>query len=289
MAITIADLILFNNVESTDLVQGALQLPYFKPITYIPNVTYSNGYEQYVNGGENGRGTQVLMRELGKGAATHVKANTAGAFKYTHAETPDTLVTIPLDDVFKQSEEIYEAVDLARTSATGARKFEIVINNIIELSQKFIGAGLVAAANAHADTTPTTAANVLEQFIDIMGLELDYLPTVAVVSPKVYTELLKLTVDGSFIPAIKFDTIRTGIVGQVLGVDIYVDKDFDADIDFVLYNHNFYSVFNVLEFFDAVQATDFNGSYARGLMLQGTYGPTRTVGNGAWGVVKKNA
>ena len=288
MAITIGDLILFNNVESTDLIQGALQLPYFKPITYIPNQTYVSGYEQYVRG-ENARGTQVLLRELGKGAATHVKANTAGAFKYTHANTADTLVVIPLDDVIKQSEEIYEAVDLARVSETGARKFEIVINNIIEKSQELIGAGLLAAANVHTDTTATTATNILEQFIDIMGLELDYVPTVAVVSPKVYTELLKLTVDGSFIPAIKFDTVRTGIVGQVLGVDVFVDQNFDADIDFVLYNHNFFSVFNVLEFFDAVAATDFNGSYARGLMLQGTYGPTRLKGAGAWGVVKKNA
>ena len=226
MAITIADLILFNNVESTDLVQGAVALPYYKPLAYMANVTYSNGYQVY-NAGNNGVGTQVLIRKYGKGNATHVKANTAGgAFRYNHQNTADELIAIPLDDVIKQSEEVFEAVELARISATGARKGEIVINNVIELSQELISAGLVAAAQTSPNVIPTTSTTILDDFLDAMAL-LDYRPTVAVVSQIQYTNLLKLVTSGEFIPAIKFDTIKTGLIGQFLGVDIYLDEDLD--------------------------------------------------------------
>lgn len=287
MAITIADLILFNNVESTDLMQGAIQLPYYKPLTYIPNTTYVNGYQVY-NEGNNGIGTQVLIRKLGRGNATHVKANTAGAFRYNHQNTADSLIVVPIDDIIKESEEVFEAVDIARISKTGARKAEIVMNNCVALSQNLISAGLVAAANTLTNVVPSTATTLVNDFLEAMA-QLDYMPTVAVVSQNTYTNLLKLVTTRDFIPGIKFETIRTGLLGQFLGVDIYLDQDLPADVDFVLYNHNFFSVFTVLHFFDAVPATDFNGSYVRNLMGQGTYGPNQAKGEGAWGAVKKNA
>ena len=62
MAITRADLLIFNNVESTDLVHSpALELPYSKPLAYIPNVTYSTRHEQLVRG-QGGLGSQVVIR-----------------------------------------------------------------------------------------------------------------------------------------------------------------------------------------------------------------------------------
>ena len=36
-----------------------------------------------------------------------------------------------------------------------------------------------------------------------------------------------------------------------------------------------------------VAATDFNGSYIRGLISQGTYGEPNAKGNGSWGIAKK--
>lgn len=287
MAITINDLILFNNVESTDLVQGITQIPYYKPLTFVRGRTYVSGYDELVLG-ENGRGTQVLMRKLGKGGATHVKANTTGAFKYTHKETADDLVVVPIDDVIKESEEIYEAVDLARVSATGGRKAEIVMNNIIEKSQELISDGLVNVLTTLATTAAVDETNIKDIIIEAISEDLAYRPTVLLVNRKVYGSLLKLQTTGDFVS--NFDAIYTGFVGRILGLDVYINEDFDEDVDFALYNHNFFNVFEMLQFFDFVPATDFNGTYVRGLFLQGVYGEAGlTVENGAWGVVKKNA
>ena len=286
MAITIKDLILFNNVESTDLIQGITKIPYAKPLSFVRGKTYVSGFEELVQGNDNGRGTQVLIRKLGKGAATHVKANTAGAFKYTHAETPDELQVVPIDDVIKQSEEVYEAVDLARKSATGGFKAEVVMNNLIETSQKLITNGLVDALPVLEDTTPVTENNIKGLMIDIIAKEVSHRPTILMVSRVVYAELLKLQTTGDFVA--NFDSIYTGFVGRLLGVDVYINEDFDADVDFALYNHNYFNVFEMLQFFDFAPATDFNGSYIRGLWLQGTYGEKDLdVTKGAWGVVKK--
>ena len=287
MAITINDLILFNNVESTDLVQGITKIPYAKPLTFVRGRTYTSGYQDLVEGA-NGRGTKVLIRKLGKGGATHAKANTSGAFRYTHDETPDSVIEVPIDDVIKQSEEVFEAVDLARVSATGGLKAEIVMNNLIELSQAKISEGLEAVLPALDNTDAVTAANVKEIMIDAIAKEVSHRPTVMLVSRAVYAELLKLQTTGDFVA--NFESIYTGFVGRLLGVDVYINEDFPADVDFALYNHNYFNVFEMLQFFDFVPATDFNGSYIRGLWLQGTHGETGLdVTNGAWGVIKKNA
>ena len=35
MAITLGDLLAFNDVETTDILQGIVELPYVKPIAYV--------------------------------------------------------------------------------------------------------------------------------------------------------------------------------------------------------------------------------------------------------------
>lgn len=288
MAITNADLIAFNNVETTDLIQGALLLPFRKETVFLPNITYANGYESLVPGTDGGIGTQVIIRKLGKGAATTVKANTDGAFDYAHGYTADIIHSVPLDDVIKQSEKVYEAVDIARISNTGARKAEIVLANTTELSQELISAGLRRVVNVSTNVTPSTALTIKDDIIDEMA-KLDRRPDVLMVTPKIYTELLKLVTSGDFIPVIRFDTIKTGLLGTILGLEVYIDEDMEDTNDFVLYNHNYFYVFNVLQFFDVQAATDFNGTYVRSLMLQGTWGEELEKGDGSWGVLKNNA
>lgn len=292
MAITINDLILFNNVESTDLLQGVLQSPYYKPLAYVRGLTYVSGYETLVEGNE-GRGTQVLIRDLGKGAVEKVKAGAANAFRFNHAETKDALITIPIDDVIKQSEEIFQAVEDARISRTGARKAEIVFNNIMEAVQENISGYLTNSVLTSADTTAVTSANVKQMFIDEL-LKLSYRPTIAMVSDATYAALLTLQTTGEFVA--RFDSIYTGFVGHFLGMDVYVDPNLDADVDFVLYNHNHFNVFEMLNYFDFIAATDFNGTYARALALMGGYGKkvdqagaALTKATGAWGIAHKNA
>jgi len=286
--IALNDLILFNNVESTDPLLGALQLPYFKRPTYVYGVSMSNGYEEYLPG-RDGRGSQVLLRKLGKGTATVVKANTAGAFDYTFAETADDLIVIPLDNVIKQAEKVYESVEVARASATGARKAEIVLNNLIEEQQNLISARLIAGANESDNTDALTETNIRQVVADDMALALDYVPDTMVVSRQTLATLLKLATKGEYVAYNGFDTIKTGVIGLFMGLNVLVDENLPEGTDYVIYNHQFLAQFNVLEKLTVIPAYEFDGSVIRGLMLEGGYAPVRAKGQGAWAVKHKTA
>ena len=130
MAITLGDLLAFNDVETTDILQGIVQLPYVKPIAYVPGRTYSTEFED-ITKGLGQRGSQAVIRKLGKGTVKSVKATAANALDFDHQETADDVEVIPIDDVISKSEKIYEAVDLARVSATGARKAEVVLTQAV--------------------------------------------------------------------------------------------------------------------------------------------------------------
>lgn len=286
MAITIEDLILFNNVESTDPIVGALQLPYYKTPAYVFGQTMSNGHSTYIRGDGSGRGSQILLRELGKGNVEHVKVDTPDALKFNHKETADKLITIQLDDVIKQSEEVYEAVESARQSATGAAKAQIVTNNIIEKAQELTSGYLVEGAIASAPEV-LTAENAREVLIE-ERTSLDYVPDTLMVSKEFYGTLLQLTTTGDFTPNPTEHTFRTGILGTILGLNVKIDENLPANVDYVMYNHKFFSVFPVFESLDVVKATRFTGSYVRGLLLQGGYAPKKAHGEGSWAIKHLN-
>jgi len=71
------------------------------------------------------------------------------------------LKVIPIDDVISKSEKIYEAVDLARVSATGARKAEVVLTQVIEESQRLMSKYLVSSVPAVANAVALTPTNVV--------------------------------------------------------------------------------------------------------------------------------
>ena len=284
MAITKANLIAYNGIESTDILFGATQTPYYRQPTYVPGVSCVNGFEEYVAGGQSGRGSIVLIRELGRGNVVTVKANVDGAFDYTHVQTADNVTAVPLDDVIKQSEKIYEAVDVARHSATGAKKADIVVNNVLQRAQELASGYLLAGANksavgAIADGAALKAA-LIKEFV-----ELDITPDILSVTKKTLGLLLTLVTGGDFIPNPREEAFRTGVVGKILGMDVVVDEALDdTKVAYIMYNHQYFGVFTVFKALSIVPAVDFDGSYARALVQQGGYAKVRAKGQGSWAI-----
>lgn len=292
MPIALAQLLVYNNVESTDPILGAVQAPFFREPTYVPGITFVNGFEKHLVG-ENGFGSQVLVRKLGKGTATKVKATAAGALDFSHAETGDTLLTIPLDDIIKQSEKVYEFVEIARASKTGAIKAEVVVKNIGDKVQETISGYLQASALTSANVAAVALNTIKDQIITDMAL-LDYKPTVLVVSLAVQTLLLQLITTGDFLSYNGFDAIKTGAIGRFLGMEVFYDPNLGQKVDYVLYDHTKFGVFLQLESFDIVPAIDFKGSLIRGMVLIGNetnlagFTPV-AKGAGSWAVKHTNA
>lgn len=284
MPIVMADLLAFNNVETTDPIVAVTQLPFFKQPSFIPNVSYVNGFEQYIRGAAGGRGSQVIIRELGKGSATTVKATASGAFDYSHAETADTVVVVQLDDVIKQSEKIYEAVDVARQSADGARKAEVVLNSLLDAAQTKITSYLEAAAQPKTAAAIADAAALKAALISDYTTKFDYNPTTLQVSRTTLGLLYQLLTADGFTPNPNETVMRTGVLGTILGMNVIVNEDLNAKTAYVMYDHTKFSVFPVLEKLSIVPAVDFDGSYARGLMLLGAYGANKAKNSGSWAV-----
>lgn len=282
MAITLGDLLAFNNVETTDILQGIVELPYVKPIAYVPGRTYSTEFED-ITKGLGQRGSQAVIRKLGKGTVKSVKATAANALDFAHQETADDVEVIPIDDVLSKSEKIYEAVDLARVSATGARKAEVVLTQVVEASQGLISGYLEASVPAVANAVALTPANIYENILAAYGL-LDETPTTLAVNKATYNLLLSLVTTGYFNANSREDAIRTGILGSILGMDVV--RDDHLTVDFVIYNFNHFPVFTLMNTFDIVDAKpDFIGAYA---LAQGIQGGGRTPlalsDEGLWGV-----
>ncbi len=299
--ITRNDLLVFNNTESTDIIQGLLEIPFAKPPTYIPNVTFGTDFEKQIL--QNvGHGSQVIRRCLGRGGAKYNKATAANAFEYTHTDPEDSIVSIPLDDVISDSQIIREPVELARVTRTGAAKAEVVVNNVIAESQKRISYSLrdgLPETTIEAGTAVSAMAD-MNEFKDNLLLEiasLDYTPNTLAVEKSLYYRLLGWFSSGDFLANPNETAVKTGILGHYLGLNVVIDPnlgktykgsdDNDYKAEYYLYDSNafgVYTFFQEFRFADAGSKYIGKTTYAQASFIQGYDVPQRTPGEGTWGL-----
>ena len=197
--------------ETVDTKFSALVEPnLFPDQIFQPNLTYTERYETDSMG-------QLFVRKLGKGTV-----DVTTGLTFTHAQTADALISIVLDKHFKQSEAIYEAVEIARTSGTGVQKFETLMNNIKAAWQTQAHTSLVAGATASALLTATTTSTLFKAAFIAVRKELrdnDANPDVLIASTKQYSYMLDYS-GKEYQPNYNDEVMRTGSVGRFLGVNI---------------------------------------------------------------------
>lgn len=233
-------------VETVDSKFASLVEPNLYPAQiFQPNITFTEKYQTDAAG-------QIFVRKLGKGTVDRTSS-----LKFSHAQTADELIPIVLDEQFKQSEEIYEAVEVARTSGTGVQKFEEVMQNIKASWQQVAHDKLVAGATASANTTviaddPTVAQGLKKVFIAVRKelRDNDANPDVCLASTNTYAKFLDYS-GREFQPASNDVILRTGSVGNFLGQKIYestqlTDDGTSGSNEFVMYDHDAYSILSQL-------------------------------------------
>ena len=299
MPITYNDLIIYNSVESTDPIMGVTQLPYRKRLAFQEGFTFVSGWEEFISGNGNGKGSQIIIRQLGKGKAERVNVEDANALDYNAEYEGDNTRTIPVDVVIKKSEKIYEPVEAARQSASGAKKAQNVLDQIFDEFQLYLTETLIAEANVAAETTEVTdEVEWKNMLIDEMTQELDRVPRVLMVGRKGRAKALKLQTTGEFVAV--YDGIRSGLIGTLLGMDVVYNEYLEDEIDHIMYDPNYFFAFNNFYAFNFKDTNKFEGSLVNGMLITRALGdrdvdPTKTnplgikrvAGNGAWGVVRK--
>jgi hypothetical protein len=208
-------------------------------------LTYTDKYQTDAMG-------QLFVRKLGKGTV-----DVTAGLTFTHAQTSDELIPIVLDKKFKQSEAIYESVEVARQSGTGVQKFETVSRNVGERWQLEAHTQLIAGATASANTTvinadPLNAAGLKKVIIGVRKELRDNNanPDVIIASTNTYSKFLDYA-GKEFIAATNDEVLRTGSYGQFMGMKVYESTQLEDDgtsgsVEFLMYDHDAYSILTQL-------------------------------------------
>jgi len=232
---------------------------------FQPNITFTDKYETDAMG-------QLFVRKLGKGTVDRTSA-----LAFSHDQTTDTLISIVLDEPFKQSEAIYEAVEIARSSGTGVAKFETVMSNVQAEWQSVAHSKLVAGATASAVLTATTTSAEFKTNFVAVRKELrdnDAKPDVLIASTKQYSYMLDYS-GKEYQPNYNDEVMRTGSVGRFLGANVYESTILEDDgttgsVEFVFYDHDAYSILSQLIASRIIDAgKDWAGSAAQVHIISG--------------------
>lgn len=259
----------YDNIASVDTrFAPILEKNLWKDVTFVPNVSFTTKYQT--------RAGQIYVRKLRPVGVKEASATASGGLEFSHTHTPDDLMPIFIDRNFSASEKIFEAVENARESATGAQTMEVVVNSVKEKFQLHALGVLVGEGRISSITDETTAntvkANILasRKAIRDEGATADILIT----STKIFNFLLE-SAGKEYFPNSNEEILRTGAVGNYYNFKVYESNLIDdtgtsGDVEFVLYDHEAYSILYGLEAVRMVDAgKDFVGSYAQAQMVAG--------------------
>ena len=282
----------FQNVETVDSIFSKILVKnLFKDKTFRPGVTFTDKY--------NERGGQIYARKLGKQAATVKNALAANGLKFTHTETPDTLVLIQKKDSISRSEECYKFVEELRATGESVDKISEVVEEFAEACQiKYMsyllaepvtsGGVVVGGAVRSANTTKsTTLAGLLADIlgdrkqIRVNGGNADVL----IISPDAEELFLAnaYTSGNAFIPETNEEIVKTGKIGRLYGMNVFTSNLIgsgtptevpvagnapantgDAEnCEYIIYDHDTFALAADIEGLRLINAIDFIGSYAQ--------------------------
>ncbi len=216
---------------------------------------------------------QIAIRKLGNPAS----ANTVDSLEFTHTSTADALIDINFDVNIRRSEKVFELVDQARVSGKGAAKMDIVLESAGEEFQETAIQKLAEQATASATTTVVDASTyTAKQAIIDVRKELrsnKAKADVIMASVDFYGFLLSFS-GKEYTPNSNDEVLRTGALGMIYGARVYENEflgdledtggtGVDEDIDFIMYDHDAYSILSRLIGLRLMPAIDFVGSYAQ--------------------------
>lgn len=259
----------YDNIATVDTrFAPILEKNLWKDVTFVPNVSFTTKYQM--------KAGQIYVRKLRPVNVKTAKATASGGLDFSHTHTQDDLIPIFIDENFSASEKVYQAVENARESATGAQTMEVVVNSVKEQFQLHALSVLVGEGRISSITAATTVDSVKENILASRKALRDEgaNPDILIASTKVFGFLLEKA-GKEYFPNSNEEVLRTGAVGKYYNFNVYESNLIDdtgetGDVEFVLYDHEAYSILYALETVRMVDAgKDFVGSYAQAQMVAG--------------------
>lgn len=246
----------------------------FPQSVLIPGVTYSTSWQ-----GDAASGA-VKIYKLTSGAVT---VGTPGR-DFTHVDGANTLLTLALDKNFQRSRKLYKVQMNAVSYDMASLELSLAVKEVSKAWQAQGVLALEAGSTDMADITALTKDNIYGYMVDgkQVLVENDATPDVVMVSPAVYSLLLK---SPEFIKASNLGdyVVQSGAVGQVAGLLVYSTNFVSATTDFIIYDHETLAIATNLEAMRMMETPDFVGTLAQVEMNSGYL-----VTNTERALIKKN-
>lgn len=238
-----------------------------------PGVTYNTDFQ-----GDANSGLVKVYKQKSDGAT---KATTpAGDFNDTNAE--NELIDLRLNNSFRKSKKIYKVQANAVSYPLADTTFATALSDVKEGYQAAGVACLAKEGVAIADTTAITSKNVKSMILAARKTLRKNKAKADIVfaSVDVFTAMLEAAGD-QFTPAKNDEMVATGQVGYWLGMKwyeanatenteaVYFDHAGEkhtvdlTGVDFIMYDHRFFSIVDNLEEMRIINSEDFVGSKAQ--------------------------
>lgn len=238
---------------------------------FVPNITFTDKHQQSDMG-------KLLIHKVGKSA---VVVGTP-AQDFSNVDVADSLITITLNNAFRQSRKIFQVAANAVSLDLGAEEFEAAMLDVQESWQISATAGLVDGGTGVVDATVITSVNIKDYIIDFRKTLRDAKARANVVlhNTTSYAAMLKAAGD-EFTPARNERINETGEVGRWLGM-LHVEavqlneaaaKVYDnagtlktidlTETDFIMYDYRAYSIIDNLITMRIKDSEHFSGSLAQ--------------------------
>lgn len=266
-----------NNKFVDDRFSALVEPNLFDNNVFQPGITFTDKYTL-------GAAGQIQIHKLGKVTVT---AGEPGQ-DFSDTNTADQIISIILNKAFRRSEKIFGATAAAVAYPVAAAHLEQALQDIKDAWNKEAARVIVTGKINTATNTPIgpasvlgtttlTSTNIYKSVVDDRAVLVSQgaRPDCLLVDPSVYALLLQ---SDEFVRAsdLAFETASSGIVGRVAGLNVFeyqnlpvgldVNTDGTAalrDVEYIIYDHDAFSIVSNVEVIRVIDSERFNGSLAQ--------------------------
>ena len=267
--------VIYGTLNVDEKYSGILEPNLYYESVFVPGVTFTDKYEEGAAGG-------IYVHKL---STTAVEPGAPGR-DFTDEAAKDELIQIVLNNNFQKSKKIYGVQAAAVSFPLANEHLATATKEVKEGWMQSGNACLVTEGTASANTGAITSAKaaLIAERTEISKKKGK--ADVVLCSPDFFGKLLEEAGD-KFTPVMNDKVAATGTIGKYLGFTIIEDNGLAATsakyinsagttktatftgVDFIMYNHEAFSIVNNLEAMRIVDSENFVGSKAQTEMNSG--------------------
>lgn len=267
----------YGNMHVDERYAGIIEPNLYIGTPLVPNVSYTDKFQI-------GPAGQIFVHKLTDSTTGRLTAS--GSDLPTGADSGDSLIAIALNNCFQANEKIYQVASDAVEIELANERLANAVRVVRKIREQSALACLITEGTASSETTALTASNIKKYLLAERTTlsSAGATPDVVLCSPAVYSLILE-SAGTQFTPEVNDRMVNDGRVGSWLGftflectamatgadIKYYnysgtlttVAAATLAKVDFIMYNHEAFSVIDNADAMRIVDSEAFVGALAQ--------------------------